>query len=254
MSNTIIRGSGWILVLLGIMFGISACDQYFMFPGVANWSIALGIVFVTFVFFFILISIDLPKMGKFNIPKIKRILFLVFLAVDVVFVVLGFVFDSGFANQAYLMLLGAVLMAIVFKLEIGIIKKRQVLIGVAFIIIEAVLAIIIVLIIPPRTVDYFYWIRRTNANPKMFILFVASGMTGVIGWNYLQSIFWKQKKASILFLAIAIALAWVCAIVIFLVPLSWINLLWPILMTLGYLMVLLTEMKMHSKKLLVYIK
>ncbi|HMF33455.1 MAG TPA: hypothetical protein VKK79_18665 [Candidatus Lokiarchaeia archaeon] len=239
MQNTIIRSGGWILVLLGMMFGISACDQYFMISP-ANWGIALGIVFVTLVFTFILVSIDMPKVGKFDIPKIKRILFIVFLAVDVLFVVLGFVFDGGFALQAYLMLLGMVLMAIVFKLEIDAIEKRKTVIGVLFLAIEVVLAILVILAIP--------------AGAWMFILFLVSGIAGVVGWNNLQSIFWNQKKQSIIFLAIAIAAAWVCTIIMLLVPLSWVNLLWPILMTLGYLMVLGIEQKMRAKKLLVYIK
>jgi hypothetical protein len=239
MQNTIIRSGGWVLVLLGMMFGISACDQYFL--QTAKWGIALGIVFVTLVFTFILLSIEMPKIGKIDIPLIKRILFIVFLVVDVLFVVLGFVFDQGFANQAYVMLLGMVLMALVFKLEKDAIEKNKVTIGVVFLVVEVVLAIIASLSLQVGGV-------------LIFIAFLASGITGVIGWNYLQSIFWNQKKASIILLAIAIILAWVCGIVTLLAGLSWICLLWPILMTLGDVMVLGIEMMMRKKKLLVYIK
>ncbi len=237
MKQTIFKSLGWFLVLLGLMLGIDSCYQYTARG--SGYGFALGVTFVTIVVSLILLSIDLPNLKIKNIPikVIKNLVFVVFIVIDVLFLVL--MSDGSFSANAFILFIGMILAAIVLKLEKDFIEKRKKQLGLIFLVAEIVMVLIVVLVIPDN---------------GMYYLFLIYGIGGMVGWDTLQSIFWKQKLRSIIFLGISVVVGWIYGIIMVSSSLLWTNLLGPIFVTLGLFLVLYLETQMRKKKLLVYIK
>jgi hypothetical protein len=237
MKQTLFKSVGWFLVLIGLMLGIYSCYQYY--AAGSGYGFAFGVLFVTIVITVILLSIDLPnlKVKKISIKTIKNLIFVLLLVIDVLFLV--FQSDGTFSVHALILFIGMVLTAIVLKLERDFIEKRKKQLGLVFLAVEIVLILIIVLVIPDN---------------GMYYLFLIYGIGGMVGWDTLQSIFWKQKLRSIIFLGISIVLGWIYGIIMVAGLFLWTNLLGPIFVLLGLFLVLYIEWQMRKKKLLVYIK
>ncbi len=242
MKSTLLKSVGWFLVLIGLMLGIFSCYQYF--APVSDYGFALGVTFVTIVVTLILLSIDLPniKIKNISINTMKKLILVLFAVIDVLFLALTAV--GSFSFQALVLFIGMILAAVVLKLERDFIEKRKKKLGLLFLVIEFVLVLIVVLAIP-------------HPMNGMYVVFLIYGIGGMVGWDTLQSIFWKQKVRSVLFLGISVALGWIYGILMVATPYpgyAWTNLLGPIFVTLGLFLVLYLEAQMRKKKLLVYIK
>jgi len=235
----ILKSLGWFLVLLGLMLGIFSCYQNF--AAGSNYGFAFGVTFVTIVVSLILVSFDLPniKIKNIRVQIIKNIVFIAFAVIDGLFFV--FSADGTFSVHAFVLFIGMILAAIVLKLEKEFIEKRKKMLGLLFLLVEIVLVLIVVLGIP----DPGNW---------LYYIFLIYGIGGMIGWDTLQSIFWKQKVRSIIFLGVAIGLGWIYSIAMVAAGFLWTNLLGPIFVTLGLFLVLYLELQMRKKKLLVYVK
>ncbi|OLS15136.1 MAG: hypothetical protein RBG13Loki_1232 [Promethearchaeota archaeon CR_4] len=238
-KTMILKSFGWFMALLGLMMGIFSCYQYFR--PISNYGFAFGVTFVTIVVSLILLSFDLPniKIKKIGVKTIKNLIFFSFIIIDVLLFV--FTSDGTFSIHAFVLFIGMILAAIILKLEKEFIEKRKKLLGLIFIGVEIILVLVVVLAIP----DPGNW---------LYYIFLVYGIGGIVGWDTLQSIFWKQKLRSIILLGVAIVLGWIYGITMVVATLSWTNLLGPIFVTLGLFLVLYLETQMRKQKLLVYVK